>query len=130
MLHIPGKPIDHGFQGNYLATVPREHLVVLAMHIPLAAPAGFQVPPVGFEVPQRRELFEILSGHPHSLSLSSHMHVQYHQFFGAEEGYDAPTPHHHLVQATASAAGGWGLPTSSGFHTRRCAAARPTATRS
>lgn len=94
------------FVRNYLALVPRDDLVVLAMHIPLARPDGFEVPS-GYEVPQRRKLFEILSGHPHSFSLSAHMHVQYHQFFGAADGYQASSPHHHLVHATA--AGSWWL---------------------
>jgi hypothetical protein len=88
------------FVRNYLATVPERELIVLAMHIPLAGPGHL-------DVPERRELFEILSGHPHTFSLSSHTHMQYHRFFGPEDGYDAARPHHHLNQA--SACGSWWL---------------------
>jgi hypothetical protein len=88
------------FVRNYLAAVPERELIVLAMHIPLAGPGHL-------DVPERRELFEILSGHPHTLSLSSHTHMQYHRFFTAEDGYAADRPHHHLNQA--SACGSWWL---------------------
>ena len=111
------------FVRNYLALVPRNDLVVLAMHIPLARPDGLEMP-IDFEVPQRRELFEILSGHSRTFSLSSHMHIQYHQFFGVDDGYDAPRPHHHLVHAAA--AGSWwlGAPDEVGIPhaTMRCGA--------
>jgi len=99
-------PSQLSFVRDYLAGVPRQHLIVLAMHIPLALPDTFEAP-ANFQVPQRRELFEILSDHPYTLSLSAHMHVQYHQFFGPEHGYRASRPHHHLVHATAS--GSWWL---------------------
>jgi hypothetical protein len=103
--------------------VPREHLVVLAMHIPLALPDALEAPE-DYQVPQRRELFEILSGHPHTLSLSAHMHVQLHQFFGPEHGYRAPRPHHHLVHATASGSWWLGEPDELGIPhaTMRCGA--------
>jgi hypothetical protein len=92
------------FVRGYLKDVPEKHLVVLLLHIPLAPPAGFQVPS-GYQVPERFELFRILSRFPHTFSISSHMHVQYHQFLGPEEGWQRPEPHHHLVHATAC--GSW-----------------------
>jgi hypothetical protein len=75
--------------------------VVVAMHIPLAGPSPT------LEVPQRRELFAILADHPHNLSIAAHTHTQEHQFFGPEDGYPGPTPHHHWVQGTTS--GSWWL---------------------
>ncbi len=85
------------FVRNYLATVSARDRIVLAMHIPLVKPPQ--------EVPQRRELFEILSSHPHTMSFSAHTHFQAHHFFGPEDGYDSPNPHHHVVHATTS--GSW-----------------------
>jgi len=105
------------FLRNYLQTVPRRDLVVLAMHVPLA-------PPVPHRVPQRREILEILSGHPHTLSLSGHLHLQAHAFFGVEEGYSGPRPHHHF--SVGSASGSWwrGAPDETGIPhaTMRCGA--------
>jgi len=89
------------FVRGYLAHVPRDHLVVVAMHIPLAGPAPI------FEVPQRRELFAALESHPNSFSIASHMHTQSHEFFGPDEGHHGPSPHHHLIQGTTS--GSWWL---------------------
>lgn len=78
------------FVENYLATVPRDRLVVLAMHIP------FDSPP--YSVPEYPELLALLEDRPHTLSLAAHMHFQESQFYGS---------HHHLIHATTS--GSWWL---------------------
>ena len=85
------------FLKNYLGNIARDELVVLAMHIPLD------------QLPERRKLLETLSNHPYTLSLSGHTHLQYHEFYSAEEGYTAGRPHHHLNQGAA--AGSWWLGT-------------------
>ncbi len=106
------------FVGNYLEGVPPDELVVLAFHIPLEM-QGEGV----HRVPEKRALFEALSGHPHTLSLSGHTHFQQHWFFGPGDGYAphnagglnqhtardprrflAPV-HHHINAVTAS--GSW-----------------------
>lgn len=92
-------PRQLAFVANYLATVPTDRLVVLAMHIP------FDSPP--FEVEHREQLFEILRHRPHTLSLAGHTHFQENQFFGPERGFNAASPHHQLIVATAS--GSWWL---------------------
>jgi hypothetical protein len=87
------------FIENYLATVPRQRLVVLMLHIPFDSPPHF--------VPEYRALLEILRDRPHTLSLAAHTHFQENQFFGLEEGFDGPDPHHQLIHATTS--GSWWL---------------------
>jgi hypothetical protein len=87
------------FVENYLKTVPRDRLVVLALHIP------FESPPLS--VGERGALFEILKDRPHTLSLAGHTHYQESRFYGPEEGFDGPQPHHQLISATAS--GSWWL---------------------
>ncbi|MEQ9455655.1 MAG: calcineurin-like phosphoesterase family protein [Phycisphaeraceae bacterium] len=90
------RPVTNNYQGhfredqlafleNYLAVVPKDELVVLAMHIPLNSADGQH------EIPETRRLLEILSSHPHTLSISGHTHYQKHWHFGAEQGY-APDP--------------------------------------
>jgi hypothetical protein len=108
------------FVRNYLHAVPRRDLVVLAVHIPLD---GFDAE----YIPQRRALFEVLAGHPHTLSLSAHSHVQYHHFFGTQDGGAAGRTHHHLNRAAA--AGSWWRAHSTRWAspTRRCATGHPTA---
>ncbi|MEO1583374.1 MAG: calcineurin-like phosphoesterase family protein [Planctomycetota bacterium] len=107
------RPEQIDFVRNYLAGVPRDDLVVLAFHIPIEGGGVHRIP-------EQRELFEALSTHPHTLSLSGHTHLQRHWFFGAEEGYTADpigqhnelhpdrfpgAVHHHLNAVTAS--GSW-----------------------
>jgi hypothetical protein len=87
------------FVENYLKTVPRERLIVLAMHIP------FESPP--HSVAEQRALFEILKDRPHTVSLAGHNHYQESRFYGPEDGFDGPQPHHQLTAATAS--GSWWL---------------------
>lgn len=80
------------FVRNLLKHVPREHLVVVSMHIPLVShhdgsnPADTTV--------DRRALLELLSNRLHTLSLSGHMHTTEHHYLGAEAGFLGPTPHH------------------------------------
>jgi len=102
-------PDQIDFLRNYLEGVPRDHLVVIAMHIPLAGPSPM------FEVPERQELFDALASHPHNLSISAHTHVQGHHFFGPEEGYHGPKPHHHLNQGTTSGSWWQGTPDEVGI---------------
>jgi 3',5'-cyclic AMP phosphodiesterase CpdA len=87
------------FVKNYLATVPRKRLVVLAMHIPFDSPPHV--------VRNFRDLLQILRDRPNTLSLSGHTHFQESQFFGREEGFDGSRPHHQLIHTTAS--GSWWL---------------------
>jgi hypothetical protein len=112
------RPEQLRFVENYLATVPVDELVVLAMHIPLALDDAGE-----HRVEGARELLSILSTHPNTLSLSGHTHIQRHWLHGPEQGYappeglgpdphrrrypgrfDAPV-HHHLNAVTAS--GSW-----------------------
>lgn len=99
------------FIENYLELVPRDELVVLLFHIPMAAEEGSI-----HQIPERDRLFEILSSHPHTMSMSGHTHFQRQWFFDQSDGY-APegtnqhsgtvgrTVHHHINAGTAS--GSW-----------------------
>ena len=80
------------FVRAYLAGVPRDDLVVLLMHMPLAGPAPF-----GFE--QGRELLALLADRPNTLSFSAHTHMQYQLLLGPEAGFPGPAPHLHVNQA-------------------------------
>lgn len=106
------------FVKNYLEGVPTDELVVLAFHIPIEDHKGSK-----HRIPEQRALFEAISSHPHTLSLSGHTHLHEHWFFGAEHGYSPgsrgglnqhtahdptrfPEPvHHHINAVTAS--GSW-----------------------
>jgi len=87
------------FVRNYVETVPADELIVVLLHIPLLSDARQH------SVPQRRELMEILSGHPHTLSLSGHTHIQRMRYSGASEGYTPGTEHLHANLVTTS--GSW-----------------------
>ena len=105
------------FISGYLAGVRRSDLIVLVMHIPLLGPFPHQVP-------QRRELMEILSRHPNTLSLSAHMHMQQMHFLGPEDGWTRPEPHPHMNLGTTSGSWWRGAPDEQGIPhaTMRCGA--------
>lgn len=88
------------FIENDLKHVPKDHLIVLAFHIPLSEPHGD-----AFRDEDRKRLFEILKDFPHTLSLSAHTHIQKQDFFGKEEGWLQEKPHHHYNVGTTS--GDW-----------------------
>lgn len=89
------------FIKNDLKHVPEDHLVVLAMHIPLSEPEGRDT----FSDENRERLFALLENHPYTLSLSAHTHIQRQDFFGKEEGWKQEEKHHHYNVGTTS--GDW-----------------------
>ncbi len=91
------RPDQMRFLESLLATIPADELVVLAVHIPLPAPARRGAPR-----PQR--VLELLSGHPHSLTLAGHTHRLDHAFFGPRDGFapEGGGRHHQFVVGAAS----------------------------
>jgi hypothetical protein len=81
------------FLENYLATVPKDRLVTLYMHIPIARTRN------------KVELYRLLKDFPHTLSIGAHAHEMRHVFQTAEDGWLGAEPHHHFVNATVS--GSW-----------------------
>ncbi len=88
------------FVANDLNHVPKDHLIVLAFHIPISEPDGDN-----FRDEDRDRLFELLQDYPNTLSLSAHTHIQKQDFFGKEEGWLQEKPHHHYNVGTTS--GDW-----------------------
>ena len=91
--HNPGKPRSGRYCGligeqqlpscaTCWRTCPREQLVVLSMHIPLAT---YQDPSNPSDnTADRLALLELLAGRPHSVSFSGHMHLTEHHYLGAD----------------------------------------------
>ena len=95
------------FVRNVLAHVPPEQLIVLSMHIPLTTFQDSANP--ADNTADRCALLALLSGLPHTVSFSGHMHVSEHHYLGAEHGFGGPGLHHHQVLAAASGSW-WGGP--------------------
>lgn len=81
------------FIKNDLALVPQEQLIVLFMHIPLV------------NIENREELYRLIETRPFTMSVSGHTHYQEHVFLTAEDGWQGPKPHHHVINVTVS--GSW-----------------------
>lgn len=88
------------FVKNDLKFVPKDHLIVLAFHIPISEPNGDP-----FEDESREALFELLKDFPHTLSLSAHTHIQKQDFLDKSSGWQQDKPHHHYNVGTTS--GDW-----------------------
>lgn len=94
------RPDQLAFVSNYLQTVPKENLVVLTMHIPLAQHGET------FRKSDQKKLFDLLKDFPHTLSISAHTHVHDNQFFHEHSSdWQQATPHHHFNVGTTS--GSW-----------------------
>ncbi|GAA4441678.1 calcineurin-like phosphoesterase family protein [Pontibacter saemangeumensis] len=89
------------FVENDLKFVPKDHLVVLAFHIPLSESEEGDA----FRDKDRQRLFDLLADFPHTLSLSAHTHLQKQDFFSREAGWKQDKPHHHYNAGTTS--GDW-----------------------
>ena len=88
------------FIKNDLNHVPKDHLVVLAFHIPISEQEGDS-----YRDEDRAQLFQMLKEYPNTLSLSAHTHIQKQDFFSKEEGWLQDTSHHHYNAGTTS--GDW-----------------------
>ncbi len=88
------------FVENNLKFVPKDHLIVLAFHIPISEPHGDP-----FRDADREKLFELLKDYPNTLSLSAHTHLQKHDFMKEADGWQQAEPHHHYNVGTTS--GDW-----------------------
>lgn len=86
------------FLANDLRLVPKEHLVVLAFHIPLQLGGAYRKE-------DRDQLFALLKDFPHTLSLSAHTHLQRQNFYGKADGWHMDKPHHEYNAGTTS--GDW-----------------------
>lgn len=77
------------FLQNYLPTLRRDRLLVIALHIPLFPDGGET-----FRSADRVRLFELLRDFPHVLVLSGHGHVQRQFFHEAATGWKGANPLH------------------------------------
>ena len=96
-----------GFVAQVLAQVPQDHLVVLSMHIPLRCYLAADSP--SDTTADYDQLLRLLSGRPHSVSFSGHLHATEHHYLplpGTEA--DQRTHHHHVL--TAGSGSWWSGP--------------------
>lgn len=91
------------FVENDLRFVPKNVLVVVAMHIPIV------------NVNNREELYRLIEDRPHTVSISAHTHVHRHYFLTAENGWRGKTPHHHLNHVTVCGSWWQGAPDERGI---------------
>ncbi|TRZ45729.1 metallophosphoesterase [Robertkochia solimangrovi] len=94
------RPDQLQFIEEDLKYVSKDHLIVLAFHIPLSEPEGDS-----FRDKDREKLFRLLKDFPHTLSLSAHTHIQRQDYMDASSGWLRKEPHHHFNVGTTS--GDW-----------------------
>ncbi|WP_147652084.1 calcineurin-like phosphoesterase C-terminal domain-containing protein [Vulcaniibacterium gelatinicum] len=99
VIYLPGQRPEYigglrqaqfAFLEAYLPTVPKDRLLVLAMHVPLFEEPGRD----GFRDTDRARLFALLRDFPHVLVLSAHRHTQQHVFHDAASGWQGAAPLH------------------------------------
>ena len=78
------------FLEAYLPSVPKNRLLVIAVHIPLFEPEGGDT----FRDADRARLFALLQAFPHVLLLSGHNHSQQHWYHDASTGWHGAQPLH------------------------------------
>lgn len=109
VVYLPGqKPAYIGglredqfaFLARWLPTLPKERLLVLAMHIPLFDQPGRK----NFRDADRARLFALLQPFPHVLVLSAHTHTQRHVWHTAADGWQGAAPLHEFNVGAACGA--------------------------
>lgn len=87
------------FVENSLKLVPKDKLIIVAMHIPLFEEGD------SFRDEDRERLFELLKPFPNNFSMSAHTHYQRQDLMGDSYGWKGEKPHHHYNAGTPS--GDW-----------------------
>ncbi|WP_111672761.1 calcineurin-like phosphoesterase C-terminal domain-containing protein [Algoriphagus litoralis] len=87
------------FVENDLKLVPKDHLIVLSMHIPISEEGD------SYRDEDRQRLFDLLADFPYNFSMSAHTHLQKQDYFDAKQGWKQEKPHHHYNVGTTS--GDW-----------------------
>jgi hypothetical protein len=98
------------FLEAYLPTLPKERLLVIALHIPLFEPPGRDT----FRDHDRARLFALLQNFPQVLVLSAHSHVQQHVHHGEASGWRGVRPLHEYNVGAACGAFWSGAPDARG----------------
>jgi hypothetical protein len=87
------------FLRNEISRLDRDQLLVLMAHIPWTTSAAWK------EESERKELYELISTHPNSVSLVGHHHRHFHYFLDSEDGFPGDKPHH--MVSVGSVSGSW-----------------------
>lgn len=95
----------------YLPRVPKQRLLVLAMHIPLFEYEGRDT----FRDADRARLFALLRDFPNVLILSGHSHAQQHWMHDARSGWQGAAPLHEYNVGAACGAFWTGVKDASGI---------------
>ncbi len=97
------------FLRNEFGRVDRDQLVVLLVHIPWTGSTAWQIES------EQQEFYDLLAGHPKSVSLVAHTHRHYHHLIGREEGFPGDVPHHMVSVGTVGGAWWSGAPDEYGI---------------
>jgi 3',5'-cyclic AMP phosphodiesterase CpdA len=85
------------FIENDLAHVPKDHLLVFAIHIPLLDSEDS----TAFRDSDRHKLYALLKDYPNVLFLSAHTHFQEQHFYGKAQGLEREKPIHEYNVGTS-----------------------------
>ena len=91
------------FIANLLKEYPVDKLIVTFMHIPLRNYLDPNDPSTN--TINRDAFLKLIAARPNTVSFSGHTHTTEHHYFGAEDGFVGPVPHHHHVMTAVS--GSW-----------------------
>ncbi|MDP7018982.1 MAG: calcineurin-like phosphoesterase family protein [Pirellulaceae bacterium] len=91
------------FIRNDLASIPKNQLVVLLMHVPFT------------DVNDRQEVYRLIEQRPFCVSVSGHTHYHEHRYITKADGWQGPEPHHHIINVTVSGSWWAGIPDERGI---------------
>ena len=97
------------FLRNEISRLGSDQLLVLMTHIPYEGSTAWQ-----YEEEQKA-FYELIAGHPNSVTLAAHTHRHYHHLIGSEEGFPGERPHHMVSVGTVCGAWWTGAPDEYGI---------------
>ncbi|MBN1108291.1 MAG: calcineurin-like phosphoesterase family protein [Bacteroidales bacterium] len=97
------------FLRNELQRLDKDQLVFVLSHIPYEGSTAWQ------DEEEKRAFYELLAGHPNTVSMAAHTHRHYHHFIDAAQGWPGNSPHHMVSVGTACGAWWTGAPDEFGI---------------
>lgn len=97
------------FIKNEISRLASDQLLVLMTHIPWTGSTAWQ------DEQEQDALYELIAGHPNSVSLVAHTHRHFHYFIGEEDGFTGQQPHHMVSVGTVCGSWWTGAPDEYGI---------------
>jgi hypothetical protein len=97
------------FLRNEIDRLKKDQLLVLLTHIPYEKSTEWK------DESEKKTFYDLIAGHPNTVTLAAHTHQHYHHYIGKEFGFSGEQPHHLVSMGTVCGSWWTGAPDEYGI---------------